>query len=162
MFLDEFWAVYLDPLLTELRESGVGCYVGGVFTGVVAYADDLMVLAPNRMAAQKMLAICDSYAEKYNVKFSTDLNPRKSKSKALYFVGHRKSGVPVPAPLILTGKDLPWVDRCDHLGHSLTTDCKFDQDCREKRAAFIDSSVKVREMFSLAHPLEIISAVEKH
>ena len=38
----------------------------------------------------------------------------------------------------------------------------MNQDCREKRAAFIDASVKVREMFSFAHPMEIISAVEKH
>ena len=38
----------------------------------------------------------------------------------------------------------------------------MEQDCREKRAAFIDSAVKCREMFGFAHPSEIITAVEKH
>ena len=134
-----FWSVYLDPLIAELRESGVGCHVAGVYAGVVAYADDLMVLAPNRMAAQKMLYICDNYAKQYNMKFSTNLDPKKSKSKALYVVGRRGSGTPLPLPLILSGKELPWVDKCDHLGHTLTTDGKMDQDCREKRAAFCGS-----------------------
>ena len=49
-----FWSVYLDPLFALLRESGFGCHIGGVFVGVVGYADDLLLLAPTRDAAQKM------------------------------------------------------------------------------------------------------------
>ena len=36
------------------------------------------------------------------------------------------------------------------------------QDCREKRAQFIDTSSKIREAFSFAHPCEQILAVEKY
>ena len=36
------------------------------------------------------------------------------------------------------------------------------QDCREKRAQMIDSSVKVRESFDFAHPAEQILAVSKY
>ena len=36
------------------------------------------------------------------------------------------------------------------------------QDCREKRARMIDSSVKIRESFSFAHPTEQILAVTKY
>ena len=53
-----FWSVYLDPLFQLLRESGYGCNVGGVYVGVIGYADDLLLLAPTRDAAQKMLQIC--------------------------------------------------------------------------------------------------------
>ena len=38
----------------------------------------------------------------------------------------------------------------------------MSQDCVEKRAAFIDSSVKVKESFHFAHPMEKISAVQKY
>ena len=38
----------------------------------------------------------------------------------------------------------------------------MQQDSKEKRAIFIDSSVKVREGFSFAHPFEQITAVEKY
>ena len=36
------------------------------------------------------------------------------------------------------------------------------QDAREKRARFIDSSAKTREMFAFAHPLEQIAAIDKY
>ena len=38
----------------------------------------------------------------------------------------------------------------------------MNQDCKEKRAQFIDESVKVREMFDFAHPSEIVTAIEKY
>ena len=157
-----FWAIYLDTLFVDLRLRGVGCHVGGVFMGVVGYADDLLLLAPNRQAAQLMLKTCEEYASKYNIRFSTHEEPKKSKSKCLYVVGPRSSGVPAPAPLMLCGKPLPWVDRCDHLGHIITTDGTSVKDCQEKRATFIDNSVKTREMFRFAHPIEKITAVTKH
>ena len=156
-----FWSIYLNPLLEELRASGIGCHVAGVYIGIVAYADDLMLLAPNRKAAQMMLSICEKFAMENNIKFSTHPEPSKSKSKAMHVVGPRYSG-DEPVPLILCGAQLPWVARCEHLGQALTADATMDQDCREKRAAFIDGSVKIREMFSFAHPLEIVTAIDKH
>ena len=120
-----------------------------------------MILAPNRKAAQKMLDICESFAVKNNVVFSTNADPRKSKRKALSITGHKHSPAKVPSPLFLCKKELPWVDRCAHLEHMLTTDGQMSQDCREKRASFIDESVKIREMFSFAHPNEIVTAIEK-
>ena len=52
--------------------------------------------------------------------------------------------------------------RAEHLGHALHEDGTMSQDCREKRASFIDSSVKTREVFSFAHPADQITAVEKY
>ena len=75
-----FWAIYLNPLLEELRARGVGCHIAGVFMGVVAYADDLFLLAPNRTAAQIMLSVCEKFAAENNIRFSTHPEPSKSKS----------------------------------------------------------------------------------
>ena len=54
------------------------------------------------------------------------------------------------------------VERVEHLGHALHSDGRAAQDCREKRAQFIDSSVKIREGFRFAHPANQITAVEKY
>ena len=40
------FGVYLDGLLEELSESGVGCYWGHMFAGALCYADDPVLLAP--------------------------------------------------------------------------------------------------------------------
>ena len=56
------FAVYLDDLLVELRESGVGCYWGSMFAGAFAYADDIVLLAPCASAMRTMLSICDAFA----------------------------------------------------------------------------------------------------
>ena len=62
-----FWCVYLDELFTELRRAGVGCHVAGLFVGVVGYADDLLLLAPSRDAAQRMLRTCENFAAASNI-----------------------------------------------------------------------------------------------
>ena len=40
------FCVYIDGLLMRLCESKVGCWIGNVHVGVLAYADDLTLLAP--------------------------------------------------------------------------------------------------------------------
>jgi hypothetical protein len=130
--------------------------------GAVAYADDILLLAPTRDAASKMLAVCENFAELNNIQFSTDPDPSRSKSKAVYVTGPRGGGLPKPAPLLLCGRPLPWVARAEHLGHALSEDGTMRRDAREKRAQFIDLSVKIRETFGFAHPVEQLKAVEKY
>ena len=157
-----FWSIYLDPLFAELRAAGVGCHLAGVFVGVVGFADDLLLLAPSRQAAQLMLHTCEAFAEANNIQFSTHEEPSRSKSKVLYVVGPRGAALRRPEPLLLCGRPLPWVERAEHLGHALHQDGTMSQDCKEKRAQLIDSSVKIREEFGFAHPAEQITAVAKY
>ena len=77
------FSVYLDELLGQLRQLGVGCHVGVLWYGAVCYADDLMLLAPSRIAAAMMLECCENYADEHNLKFPTDPVPSKSKSKCI-------------------------------------------------------------------------------
>ena len=48
------------------------------FMGLVVYADDILLLAPNRKTAQNMLSNCDRYIIENDIRFSTDPNPAKS------------------------------------------------------------------------------------
>ena len=41
----KFFNMVMDKLLLELEKSGLGCYVGNSFAGVVAYADDVILLS---------------------------------------------------------------------------------------------------------------------
>ena len=157
-----FWSVYLDPLFAELRKEGVGCHLAGMWMGAVGYADDVILLAPSRAAAQRMLGTCERFAAANNIQFSTNTDPDKSKSKAVYVVGLRGGGEQKPAALLLYGRALPWVARAEHLGHALSEDGTMRRDAREKRAKFIDLSVKIRETFAFAHPVEQLQAITKY
>ena len=81
------FSLYMNELLVKLRNSGIRCHIGGLFFGAAFYADDLVLLAPSRSALQKMLQICEHYAESHSLKSSTDPDPALSKTKCLYIVG---------------------------------------------------------------------------
>jgi len=67
------FCIYIDDLLLRLLLSGVGCYISMSFVGALAYADDIVLIAPTHNATHKLLAICDDFAGQYM------LNAEKSK-----------------------------------------------------------------------------------
>ena len=64
------FCIYFDGLLCRLSDAGIGCFIGNFFVGVLAYADDLVLLAPTPRAMRLMLAICDKYANDFCVSFN--------------------------------------------------------------------------------------------
>ena len=103
-----FWAVYCDLMIKELRKLGIGAHIAGKFMGAACYADDVVLVAPCQQAMQVMLDKVQDFAARYNISFSTDPDPRKSKSKCIFIIGKRR-GLVKPAPLVLCGHQLPWV-----------------------------------------------------
>ena len=153
------FSVYLDDLLKELRGLGLGCHIGGYWYGAMGYADDLVLLAPNREVLQRMLIICQNYAMSHNLVFSTDPVPAKSKTKCLFFCG--KAGrVQYPDPVQLDGKDLPWVECADHLGHCLHQVTNMDKDSQRARGRFINKTVEIRQELFFARPEQVMRAVQ--
>jgi len=71
------FSVYMDDLLTSLKCAGYGCYVGHVFVGALAYADDIVLLAPTQHAMRSILNVCEEYANGFDVRFNA------SKSKCI-------------------------------------------------------------------------------
>ena len=151
------FAIYMDEILVNLRSLGVGCYVGEVFMGAMGYADDLVLLAPTRTAMELMLKACEEFGKRNNLQFSTDPDPAKSKTKCIFLCGKKKQEK--PSPLSLYGMELPWVKSASHLGNELCEDGSMDLDVKQKRAAFIERSLQVREQFNFAHPIEVLRAV---
>ena len=153
------FSVYLDDLLLELRRQQLGCHIGGYWFGCLGYADDLILLAPNREVLQRMLDICQAYAEEHNLVFSTDPVPAKSKTKCVYFCG-RPGKVRYPDPVRLDGKDLPWVESADHLGHTLHQLTNMEKDSHRARAKFIQKTVNIREELYFANPEQVMKAIQ--
>ncbi len=75
------FAVYVDGLFHKLKASGVGCQMTNYFIGCLLFADDVTLLCPTIKGLKKLIAICEQYATKFNIKFNG------KKSKFLIFKG---------------------------------------------------------------------------
>ena len=53
------FCVYSDDFLLLLAKSEVGCFIGYWFIGALAYADDIVLLAPTASAMRAMLHSCE-------------------------------------------------------------------------------------------------------
>ena len=53
-----------------MRQLKLGCYVGDIFMGAFAYADDVALLAPTIMAHNKLITVCVSFARGFHVLFN--------------------------------------------------------------------------------------------
>ena len=82
---------------------------------IVGYADDLFLMSPTLDGLQKMLLICEKYASAHDRRFSTDPNPKKSKTKCIAFLLKKRN----LANFWLCGNQLPWVNAGKHLGMKL-------------------------------------------
>jgi hypothetical protein len=51
------FCVFTDNLILQLSGAGVGCYVGNLFEGTLAYADHIVLMAPTPTTVRKMLSI---------------------------------------------------------------------------------------------------------
>ena len=65
--------------MLALEKSGVGCYIGLLFVGAFAYADDVVLLAPTVFALNKMLRVASTFSIDFMISFNA------SKSKLIIF-----------------------------------------------------------------------------
>ena len=80
-------SVYVQELLDRLQRLWASCYVGATFQGVVDLAEDFLLTAPSSGSMQQMLDVAMSYAAEVGLQFSTNPDPIRSKSKAVFMVG---------------------------------------------------------------------------
>ena len=52
------FGIYMDGLLDELTDLGIGCFIGQHFCGAAGYADDIILLYPTSSGLQKIIEVC--------------------------------------------------------------------------------------------------------
>ena len=69
------YSLFVNDLLAQLEQSGLGVRMGNTFCGAPMYADDLALIASSLEDLQSMIDIVAQYAKKWRYR----LNPQKSK-----------------------------------------------------------------------------------
>ena len=98
-----------------------------------------------------MVNMCQKFTSKKNLKFSTNPDESKSKTKCIVFSKKPKELKNV-APIMLNGDPLPWVQQVKHLGNMMQCDNSMKVDCTQKRGKFIGKVNSLLQEFYFVEP----------
>ena len=103
--------MYIDDVLNDISNSNIGCKLGILRLNILAYADDLVLLARTEDQLETLYKILD--AGMSNLKLSIN----KSKTKCIIF--HKKIYIPVQQNITLGNDVFEIVNEYKYLGHLL-------------------------------------------
>ena len=122
------FCVYLDKLLNRLHQEGIGCWMGNMFYGTLAYADDVTLLCPTASGLQSMIDICENFGNQFGMKYN--------EKKTVCILYSRKCR-PVAPLMQLSASTLKWVNCVKHLGNYVSNNLKETQEINNKRGDII-------------------------
>ena len=128
------FCLYIDDLLLTLSKSGVGCFVGNNFVGALAYADDIVLVAPTASALRKLLSICGDYASEYYISFNA------VKSKCLIILPKNRRGMRdyfKECNFSINNQQIDIVESFKHLGHVITSQTGDESDIISRKNDFV-------------------------
>ena len=100
--------------------------MGNSYVGALLYADAFTLLCPSIRSFNKMLNICNSFPDMYNIKFNA------KKSLGIKFGGQPRQ--PVMFEVLYLGKSkIEWVSSVKHLSNYVNSDMTDNSDCDTKR-----------------------------
>ena len=103
-------------------------------------------MAPSLSALQDMILTMEEYALSHNLKFLTEPDPKKCKTKCMAYLRGKTRNLP---SMMLCGNPLPWVDTVKHLGITVTNDIDGCQkDMMLKRARYIERNCEILQKFN--------------
>ena len=62
---------YVRPLISALSSSRLGCNIGGLFVNMLAYTDDMVLLAPSWYALQSLIKILERWCTELDIVCNT-------------------------------------------------------------------------------------------
>jgi hypothetical protein len=132
------FCIYIDRLLIQLAHAGVGCYIGSHFVSALAYADDIVLVAPTPLALRKLLLICDKFAVANNMCFNAAkskciiIPPIRARHRVVYRLGSDCN-----LSFSINARKIDFVESYKHLGHVINSAFDDREDIADKRGAFV-------------------------
>ena len=123
---------YIDEALQKITEMKIGCSILGNKTNIIAYADDVFLMAPSASGMQKMLDKLYSLLTDLCMKINTD----KDKSNYILFRSKYNRSRKIVPKLFLNGVQLEYLDKCKYLGVILSSDGSFVPDIDRVTSSF--------------------------
>ena len=144
---------YIREMLYDVVSSSVGCNIGGIFVNILAYADDVVLLAPSWAALQFLINRLSSSIA------TIDMSCNVNKTVCMSFPPKCRFKVLATdfPPLHLGNCLLKFVHSFRYLGHVLTCDLSDNDDiARELRNLFVRTNILKRKFGKCSVPVKLV------
>jgi len=132
---------YLRDLITRVTALNLGCTFAGRIINLLAYADDMVVLAPSWQALQSILVVIEDAATDISMSFNT----KKTVCMVFNPCDRRKIICDTFPEFSLAGCKLQFVEHFRYLGHIIDSCFSDDKDIqREIKALFTRTNMLCR------------------
>ena len=145
--------LYVNSIITKLRNKGLGCNFRNCYIGCVMYADDLILLSASVLELQIMLNSCGDVGEGLGIKFN-------AKKSMCMVVGPNK--MDTPSDMTINGSNIKWVDRIKYLGVTVISAKVFTLDFSETRRKFFMSVNGILSKCKHTSDIVKLELMEKH
>lgn len=147
------FARYIRGILVEVVTSGVGCSIGNLVVNILAYADDMVLLAPSWLGLQLLLNIVSVQS----VLIDMEINVRKTVCMA-FMPEKRNCIVATSFPQFHIGDDcIQFVTSFKYLGHRILDSNSDNDDIqRETSNMYVRSNILLRRFSKCSVSVKIL------
>ena len=64
------FAIYLDSVIEKVKNSKSGCQINWSYVGILAYADDILLIAPTVMSLQTLVTTCEKQLQELDMQIN--------------------------------------------------------------------------------------------
>ena len=132
--------VYIDDLLNKLSNLSIGCKLGLHSSNVIAYADDLVLLAPSATSLQSLLDVTNRELSRL------DLRLNEIKSKVMIFSSQRQK-VKMTKSITIDNKSMQVVNSIKYLGYEIVDNLCNNKDIDFRRSKFYSEFNQILRKF---------------
>ena len=118
--------IYIDDIVNRLKVKKTGCYVNRQYSGIIMYADDVVLVAPSAHGLSEMLS---TFSE-----FANAIDLRLNGSKSQYCVFGKQSLV--QSSIKVADVNLSNCATINYLGIEIRSSCKFSCGIESKLKSF--------------------------
>ena len=126
-----FFGIYIDSLIMKISNMNIGCKLGIFASNILAYADDIVLLAPSFDGLQTLINEATSLA------LSVELNFNFQKTKCMIFRSNiKKAAVSDVNNFMLNNNKINFVNSFKYLGYVIASNLHEELDVNRSRSKF--------------------------
>jgi exonuclease III len=145
--------MYVDCIISTLRQKRLGCHLNNIYLGCIMYADDLLLVSSSVIELQLMLNITGDIGSSIGLVFNC------AKSNCLS-IGRTKIGM--LASLRINEALIQWVDSIKYLGVTVSSGKFFKTDLSATRRKFFASVNSILSKCKYTSELVMLQLMESH